>query len=363
MRIYVSETDVDARSSVVDDLRCRLVQTIAMTRLLLEQWVEPPDDPGLNLSTLIQQILSVIAQHGGAKAAEMHRALCGAGPFERVDRSRFAQLLRTMAAAGLLSQASDGTLLHGPAGERMVNHYSFYTAFLTPEEWRLVANGSTLGTLPISYPLTEGSLLIFAGRRWRVVGIDSRAKVVELTHAAGGIPPKFGGGGAMVGDRVRAEMEHVYRDADEPSWLNPGGKVLLAEGRDAWRRLQLDSRVLIASGRSTTVLPWIGDHALVTVAFLLAELELRASVEGPTILIVNASPDDVVNAAKHLLGAPPPAGIDIARRLENTQLDKWDWVLTGDLAAAATAARQLDVPGAWKVLQRITDSKTKAEGA
>ena len=210
----------------------------------------------------------------------MHRALCGAGPFERVDRSRFAQLLRTMAAAGLLSQASDGTLLHGPAGERMVNHYSFYTAFLTPEEWRLVANGSTLGTLPISYPLTEGSLLIFAGRRWRVVGIDPRASEGRRTDArCWRDPPKFGGGGAMKGHGVRAG-DARHRGADEPSWLNPNGKVLLAEGRDAWRRLQLDCRVLIASGKSTTVLPWVGDHALVTVAFLLAEFELRAERGG-----------------------------------------------------------------------------------
>lgn len=360
MRIYVSETDVDARSSIVDDLRCRLVQTIAMTRLLLEQWVEPPEDPGLNLSTLIQQILSVIAQRGGAKAAEIHRALCGAGPFERVDSSRFVRLLRTMAAAELVSQSSDGTLLHGPLGERMVNHYSFYTAFLTPEEWRLVADGSTLGTLPISYPLTEGSLLIFAGRRWQVTGIDSRAKVVELTHAAGGIPPKFGGGGAMIGDRIRAEMANVYGDADVPSWLNPTGKALLAEGREAWCRLELDTRVLVASGKSTTVLPWVGDHALVTVAFLLAEFELRASVEGPAILVVNASPEDVANTAKHLLSGPQPADMDIARRLENTELDKWDWVLSGDLAAEATAARLLDVPGAWKVIQRIADRSAES---
>lgn len=362
MRIYVSETDVDVRSSVVDDLRCRLVQTIAMTRLLLEQWVEPPDAPGLNLSTLIQQTLSVIAQHGGAKATEIHQALCGSGPFEQVDSSRFVQLLRAMAEAGLLVQASDGTLLHGPVGERMVNHYSFYTAFLTPEEWRLIADGSTLGTLPISQPLAEGSLLIFAGRRWRVIGIDSRAKVVELTKAAGGIPPKFGGSSALVGERVRAEMARIYRDADEPAWLNPEGKALLAEGREAWRRLELDRHVLIASGKSTTVLPWVGDHALVTVAFMLAELELRASVEGPTILVVNASPDEVVSAAKYMLAVPQPTAVEVARQLENTELDKWDWVLSGDLAAEAAAARLLDVPGAWKVLQRIVEGGTNAVG-
>ena len=62
----------------------------------------------------------------------------------------------------------DGLLLLGVAGERIVNHYSFYAAFRSPEEFRLVANGRTLGTLPVDIPADAGLLLIFGGRRWKV---------------------------------------------------------------------------------------------------------------------------------------------------------------------------------------------------
>ena len=186
LRLYVSEKHLDERAGPVDELRCAVVQATAMVRLMLDRWLEAPDDPGFNYSTLIQQIMSTIAQHGGATAAELYGALCGPGPFHLVDQARFVRLLRAMAAHDLLLQASDGLLLHGVVGERQVNHYSFYTAFHTPGEWRLEVGGKTLGTVPISQPLYEGVLLIFAGKRWKVTGIDTSARVVDLEPSSGG---------------------------------------------------------------------------------------------------------------------------------------------------------------------------------
>lgn len=358
IRLYITEPEIDIRSAPADQLRCGLVQTVAMVRLLLARWLEPPEDPGLNLSTLIQQVLSTIAQHGGATAAELHRALCGPGPFERVDTKRFARLLRAMAAADLVVQAGDGTLLHGQTGERIVNHYAFYSAFHTPQEWRLVADGRPLGTLPITQPLAEGGLLIFAGRRWKITRIDTSAHVVELTRAAGGVPPNFGGESALVGDRVRAEMVAVYRDTDQPAWLDSEAKDLLAEARDAWQRLRLDDTAVLSTGKETVIAPWLGDRALITTRFLLARHGLDASLDSPTLTVTEADPAAVTAAARALLAQPRPDPVDVARGLENVEIDKWDWVLDDDLAAEATATRLLDLDGAWKVLQAV-DTNTR----
>ena len=70
LRSYISEEHLDERSRPVDELRCAVVQATAMVRLMLGRWLEVPEDPGFNYSTLIQQIMSTIAQHGGATAAE-----------------------------------------------------------------------------------------------------------------------------------------------------------------------------------------------------------------------------------------------------------------------------------------------------
>lgn len=354
IRLYVTETELDERTTTVDDLRCALVQTVAMIRLMLEGWVEAPADPGLNLSTLIQQTLSLIAQHGGASAADLHGALCGPGPFGLVDRAQFARLLRAMSARGLLVQASDGTLLHGPEGERAVNHYSFYAAFATVQEWRLVADGKPLGTLPIGHPILDGDLLIFSGRRWEIVSIEPRSRVVELRPARGGRPPRFGGSGHWgCSDRVRAEMVRVYRDTEVPPWLDFQAAELLAEGRRGWRRLKLDERQVLESGREILVLPWLGDRALVSTALALATVGVKATAEGPALRVIDTDGAGLRRAATSLLDGPPPDPIAIARQLENTEVDKWDYVLDDDLAAEATAARLLDLDGAWAVLRSI----------
>lgn len=353
LRAYITEVELDQRSSVLDELRIRLVRTVAMVRLLLDRWLEPPNDPGLNLSTLIQQILSTIAQHGGATATELHSALCGPGPFQLVDPPRFARLLRSMAAADLIVQTTDGTLLHGKIGERAVNHYSFYTAFQTAEEWRLVTGGKTLGTVPITQPLYEGVLLIFAGKRWRVLSIDDRSHIVELVRAAGGNPPMFGGDPAMIGGRVRSEMTRVYQDQAEPAWLDNTGRQLLAEARAAWQRLGLTCTTVIAAGNDVIILPWTSDHALFTTVIILRSAGLDAAVEGPAVAVSAASTADVATVIEKLLSSQPPDPVQLAAGIENKLLDKWDWALEDSLICEADAARRLDIPGAWALLDKV----------
>ena len=89
-----------------------------------------------------------------------------------------------------MTQTSDRALTLGNRGETLVDHYSFYAAFATPDEYRLVAGSKTLGTIPITQPLAPGSHLIFAGRCWEVRRIDDTARVIELTHARGGQAPE-----------------------------------------------------------------------------------------------------------------------------------------------------------------------------
>lgn len=353
LRLYVTESEVDGRSAIADELRCRVVQTIAMVRLMLDHWLEPSDRAGLNLSTLVQQVLSTIAQHGGATASELFGALCGAGPFGHADPALFGRLLRAMAAHDLVFQAGDGLLLPADGGERAINHYSFYSAFHTPKEWRLLADGRPLGTMPIATPLVVDRLLIFAGRRWRIKAVDTIGHTVDLVAAAGGVPPAFGSDFAIVGDRIRQEMVEVYRSTDVPEWLDPEAKRLLGEGRASWRRLELDKHVLVASGNDTIILPWVGDRGLSTAALVLSTRGLKVTVEGPTINIAECSPREVLAAVRAVLAAPLPDAVDFGRRVENSEVDKWDWALDPELRAEAVAARDIDIPSAWRVFSSV----------
>ena len=355
LRIYLTEAQFNGGSHAVDELRCDVVQTVAMVRLMLARWLEAPDDPGFNYSTLVQQTMSAIAQHGGASAPDLHGALCGPGPFELVDAPRFERLLKAMIDKGLLAEEPNGLLLHGAKGERMVNHFSFYAAFETSAEWRLVAADKTLGTMPISYPLAAGDLLIFAGKRWSIVEADEPRRAILLAPSPGGRLPLFGGSGPLVSQRVRAEMVAVYESDDEPAWLDPKAAKLLDEGRVAWRRLGLGDTTVLRVGPGFLLFPWAGDRILRTMAVALRSAGVTGAVTyGPALEVRRSSAADLASAIRELLAHAPPAPATLAESIANRRIDKWDWVLDDALLNESAAARLLDLDGAWKALARIS---------
>lgn len=341
-------------------LRAQLAQTVAMTELMLhDRWYEPPNLSDLHLSTLIQQILSVIAQHGGAGATQLYSALCGNGPFALVSQDVFVHLLRDMGRAGLLAQAGDGVLLAGPVGDRLVNHYSFYSAFQSGEEYRLMARGRTLGTIPVDFPVLVGSFLIFAGLRWQVADVDTSARIIELARSAGGRPPSFTGNGAEVADKVRRRMRELYVGDQMPAYLDATGQQLLDEGRRNFDRLRLSERQLVPWGSDTVVLPWRGDRVLNTLAVAFASVEVPAVRDGVGLTIVSTHSIDVVTAAKTLLERGQPDPEVLAGSVPNKLRDEYDEYLSEDMLALAYAAHALDVPAAWQALTELATEQVE----
>ena len=354
LRVYVSEAELTERTPPADQIRAELVQTIAMVSLMLyEHWYEPPNTADLHLSTLVQQVLSVIAQHGGASAAQLYSSLCGSGPFRRVGAATFSELLRSMGEADLIVQASDGLLLHGKVGDRIVNHYSFYSAFQSAEEYRLVAGGRTLGSIPIDYPILVGSLLIFAGRRWKVVDVDARSRVIELSRSSGGRPPAFSGGGADVADLVRQRMRQLYEDDEVPAYLDRPAQVLLEQGRASYRRLGLRGRYLLAWGADTLLFPWRGDRVMNTLLVMLTDLGLQVGQDGVALTIRGATIDEVLASMRNVLAQGPPDPAELAETVNNVERQKYDHYLSPALKGRGYAAHALDVDGAWNSLQSV----------
>ncbi|EKD37903.1 MAG: hypothetical protein ACD_75C00946G0001 [uncultured bacterium] len=356
LRIYIQEDELTEKSDPSDCLRSGLVQTIAMVRLLLAKWYEPPPYGGLHLSTLVQQMLSLIAQYGGVTAAQAYNVLCKNGPFPFVSQHMFGDFLRSLGDQRLIMQASDGLLLHGQLGERIVNHYSFYTAFSTPEEYRLVSGDRTLGTLPIDRPVAVDSLLIFGGRRWLVVEVDSAKKVIVLKPAKGGIPPRFDGQAGWVHDRIRQEMFAVYSEKSVPVFLDVQAKKLLAEARDNFNRFDLANTRVLAQGRTTYLYCWMGDRVMDTLAAMLSAKGMKAANKGIAIAVTNASPDEVQKCLRALQKEGVPDVYELARSVANKAIEKYDLFLTDELLSADFAVSKLDADGAYTLLKALTQT-------
>jgi ATP-dependent helicase Lhr and Lhr-like helicase len=191
LRTYISEPELQPSIAPHEALRAELLQTMAMLELFrVHDWCEPPETGGLHLSTLVQQVLSLTAQHGGVHPHQAESVLCSHGPFA-VDTTTFTQLLSSMHGADLLMSSSDGLLLPGGRGEREIEDWSFYAAFETPEVFRVLAQGREIGSVDAGSSLIPGSGLVLAGRRWRVIAVHPRSSEVEVAADVTGTAPAF----------------------------------------------------------------------------------------------------------------------------------------------------------------------------
>ena len=343
MRVYIKESALEAASHLLDTLRLDLVQSVAMIDLLVDGWCEPPRRQALHLSTLVHQILSVIAERGGARAKTLFDVLCRKGPFGAVDAELFAEILRCLGGQepAPIEQSVDGTLLLGAAGERLVEHYSFYTVFVSPEEYRVMESGHTLGTLPVNFALVPNTTIIFSGRRWRIQAIHDQEKVIEVAPDAAGKPPIFGKSPGDLHDVVADRMLAVYTGTDVPPYLDPTACDLLSEGRAAFRRHHLDRVALLALGEKKTLLfPWRGTRETETLTLALIREGIEASFR--TIVIeVDASPQDTLDALEALSQGPAPSAVELADHIENLQSEKYHAYLDRSLLTRDVAARRL----------------------
>ncbi|UWR49792.1 DEAD/DEAH box helicase [Phaeobacter inhibens] len=344
LRQYAIEARLDSKSNFVDQLRLGLLRSIAMIELLLEGWCEPPRPDALHLSTLVHQVLSVIAERGGAQASRLYRLLCQEGPFRQVGSDLFLDVLRAMgrADAGLIEQSSDGLLLLGATGERLVEHYSFYAVFKTPEEFRLVADGKELGTLPIENILSPGMLLIFSGRRWLVQEIHDLEKVIIVKPAKAGVPPLFGGDPGLIHDRVIEKMFEVFEGDFEPAYMDQVALGLLKEARSSFRRWGFSGAAIAELGQASHALATrCGTVKSTTLALALGAVGFEVEQHDGFLLVNTGDAEMQLNQALARLSSNE--AMDLFAHSPNLIFEKFHGYLTEDLLARDALSSRVDI--------------------
>jgi ATP-dependent Lhr-like helicase len=361
LRAYCEEDELSDSASLRDVLRLDTVQTLAMVTLLVEKWFEPPRVHGVHLSTLVQQLLSAIAQMGGASAGSLYKLLCAPGaPFAGLTSQEFIELLRHLGHKELITQESSGVLLPGVKGEKFIGHYSFYASFATDEEYRVLAGGKTLGTLPVDQMLLPGQRILFAGKTWRVDAVDEEQRAIHVTRSRGGVPPAFSGGTGRVHTKVRQRMRELLESSEVPAFLDDGAKRLLAQGRKAYARLDLKNEFAIDQGHEVVLVTWLGDAGNEALACLFMARGFAASLSAAGIEVAKGeqSTEEVLRALEEIAGNEIPPLDTLLENAKNLAREKWDWALPDTLLRKAYASLNLDLDEALDWAQGATAAKT-----
>ena len=358
LRMFIMENELTVKSNIIDKLRMELLQSIAMCRLLIsDKWFEPADTEQFHFSTFLHQILAVLAQWGGVRANQLYSILCETGVFSKISIEHFKILLVDMGEKNLITQISNGELTLGIEGEKLVNQYTFYAVFKTPEEYRLINGSRTLGTLPIDSLILPNQSIIFAGRRWKVKDIDPEKKTIYVEATKGGQPPKFGGEGMHIHDRIRQEMLEIYYNEDYRIYVNGKpidfldavARDLFHEGLYSFDKLNLKKNWIIEQEKYVYIFPWMGDKIVNTLVMILVQADYKATAFAGVIEIEKTKTSEIINYLKEFLKIKPPTNKDLAKSIEDKHTEKYDGWLPESLLTEGYGQKKFDVDGtlAW----------------
>jgi ATP-dependent helicase Lhr and Lhr-like helicase len=343
--MYAVEYELDAKSSLIDRLRVETVQSVAAVELIRDRWVEPPSPLTQHLSTLLHQILATILEYGGATAQRLFDVLAGPGAFASVGSATFERLLRDMAASDppLLEQSPDGTMMLGRLGELLTDRYDFFAVFKTPEEFKIVTGGRTLGTVSLQNAFGPGDYIIFSGLRWRVLEVDDRARIVQVESAPAGRVPRFDGGEpGPIHDGLVAKMKAVFCDTAVPAYLDSPAQAHLAEAREVFRQHDLTTSPVTVDEDHILLFPWRGTPTLDALRFALRREKLTVTPLTISLAVPLKDRSQLIGALETIRNCGPIDGAELAELDENLVRAKYDQYISRDLLRQAAALDRLN---------------------
>ena len=351
--LYVVEDAVTEDSRPIDRLYPQLLRAIAMTELMLEHWCEPLDIELWHLSTLIQQIMSVITEVGGAPASTLYERLIARGSFKNIDQPTFIRTIRSMGTNDLIEQTPEGTIILGLKGEGIARNFEFYAAFVTEKELRVLHRGHLIGTVSALPTTGADGFLILAGRRWKIIEINPDGKEILVEPSRGGRLPLFSGSsGPDLHPRIHEKMREILSDNEMPVYLDQVAKEMLTEARTFARESDILRYPFFRNGNDTIWFTWSGTRANRTLLGLGLHNRLRVSDDGIALTFEKMSDMDIRAQYSQFLSEQPNQ-VELAKCFPVKAVEKYDGFLDDELLCESFARDYLDLPGAIETIRGV----------
>ncbi len=352
LRMFVVEDEPEQDTPLEDRLFPDLLQAAATVELLCEKWCEPPESNKLHLSTLVQQILSVITERGGARADELYKTLVASGAFPAVSERQFIATLRSMGAHDLVEQTPIGLLITGLKGEKIVRSHDFYVVFIVTEEYRVNHGGHHIGSIPMDAGIQENGYLILAGRRWKVLDIDTERKVISVQPSSGGRRPDFvGKPGGEIHPRIRQRMRELLAGVEVPSYLDHQAKLMLVQSRKTAQEAGLLENPFVQDAKEVLWFTWTGTRIHRTLEILgrhFGELDVE---DRGILLVFKKSTIAEIQAVYRTFLEVCPTVMELALKSPNRFGEKYESFLSDEQTAEVFSREYLDINGALKVIR------------
>ena len=347
LRVFSIENEES--SGWLYDLRTNLVQNIAVIELLREKQYEEPVVNKAHLSTLIQQILSLVASFSGFYPKEGWEILCNRGAFKSITPKVFMELLKCMGKQGLLSQLGTGEIIIGKEGERLLRRLDFYTAFVAPVDYDVISNddGKRIGMIQ-SLPEVKQQIIL-AGKRWVVNRVEDKTKNIYVSRIKSGGGISFSSEIPEIDEIITLKMRDIYMSDDVYPYLDKVSESHqeLIKAREHFNENKLNMRFYAGS----TLFTWAGAKVNRTIA-LMCKLKSQKNLDYNHLMIYGISPEYI----HRLIAQPKPDADKLAALVPRSEKEKqkYDHFLSDDLLNHEYSSTYLDVDKAWELLKKLS---------
>lgn len=347
---------IENESGLMHDLRSSLVQNIAVVELLREYKYEVPNTKRSHLSTLIQQILSIIVQFGGFYPKEGWLHLCVNGAFNNISSSIFLELLKSLGSKNIISQLDNGQIIIGKDGEKLLKKPDFYTAFITQKEFIVINtyNSKKIGVIQYIPPMN--SQILLGGRRWLVDSINKDTSQILVHQIKSGGSSYYYSGGAEINRIIIEKMREIYCSSETYKYLDNKTKAPehLFLARAFFKSHSLDCTNFLEYGNKTVFFTWAGDTINRTISLFLKNY-LHKECNYNAIMIEDVTIDDLkIIISKPILKPEELAKLEI-RPLKERQ--KYDYLLSDSLLNFEYALSYLDIDSSINLIKTILQIK------
>lgn len=347
LRVFSIENE-DA-SGWLYDLRANLVQNIAVIELLREKEYEAPVIDKPHLSTLIQQILSLVASFSGFYPKEGWEILCNRGAFRNISSKIFLDLLKCMGKRGLLSQLNTGEIIVGKEGERLLRRLDFYTAFVAPVDYDVINTdgGNRVGMIQ-SLPEVKQQIIL-AGKRWVILRVDEKSRSIYVARIKSGGGISFSSDVPEIDEIITRKMRDIYMSDELYPYLDiaSGSHQELVKAREYFIENKLNMKFYAGNSLFT----WAGAKVNRTIA-LMCKLRLKKNLDYNHLMVYGITPQDIAV----ILSQKQPSGDDLAALVPRCEKEKqqYDHFLSDELLNHEYASTYLNAGKAWELLKELS---------
>lgn len=366
LRSYICEGRLDNIQSSEEDtyLREGLIRTIACLELIGENWYEPPDNEGISPSIAAHQILSLLAQTGGAHVVQIWKFIEDTKAY-RLSKDDFINILRHLKEQNTILQLSDGQISLSQKGEYITHNKDFYTVFSTPQEWSIYASGRIIARFPIrAESISINDCLLLAGRRWSIAGINDEAKSISV------IPDKRKGttprslGNTSIHTKIRQKMKEIYSAETIPQYLDPQAQEFLRQARSSFKEKGLDKGNLCKQDISQiSWFPWVGSRTMLALGLLIDLFSGSAPNQNNGGLSLTCTLNDLQKTSKNVLEYSQE---EIKKQLityfhenrpgifRSDSSKKWLWLVPDEIAGNEFIEDRTNIPEAISALSELS---------